>query len=633
MQRTYLKDGTFCLGANYWASHAGTAMWQKWDEKIVEDDFQRLSSNEVKILRVFPLLSDFQPITLLHGCMGEVEEVAHGEKFLDKTTEEGRCGIDVASIEKFKTLCRLAEKYDIKLIVPLITGWMSGRNFFPTAFNGRNMLNDPFCVQWEVRFVQYFVKTFKNEPTIIAWELGNECNCIAPVTDEEAWMWTHAIVSATKAIDPDRPFLSGMHGLTSGGWKLEGQAELCDLLTIHPYMLFTPYCALDPILSPRAILHSPAELTMYADLGGKNCLVEEIGSLSGNLGDEESVGLFAKANLLNAWIHNGIGMLWWCAFEQKELTEAPYDWCDVERELGMFRQDKTEKPTVVAYKEFAQFLKKLPFEELPKRRRNAICLVDDKDWKSSFGAFMLAKRAGFELQFADRNGKIEPSPLYILPSGEGTKFLYKRTLDPLMEQVKKGSVLLITCGETAVCPFVDVVGCRSKGRKKSSVCRMQLDGEELCIPRPYVVDLVKEDVEVLAFDEEGIPALTYRKLGKGAVVFLNAPIETAFAETAEIASGKDCGYEKVYSCVRKLAGIRLPVEKTNPLIDVTEHELEGGMSVIIVMNNTNESQTDTLALCGVELQEVLYGEVKLAKNQVKVCVPAAETLIFTVKKK
>jgi len=30
MQKILITPGSFVVGANYWASHAGTAMWRDW---------------------------------------------------------------------------------------------------------------------------------------------------------------------------------------------------------------------------------------------------------------------------------------------------------------------------------------------------------------------------------------------------------------------------------------------------------------------------------------------------------------------------------------------------------------------------------------------------------------------------
>ena len=72
-----------------------------------------------------------------------------------------------------------------------------------------------------------------------------------------------------------------MHGLSPSDndqWRIIDQAAVTDLLTTHPYSLFTPYAGQDAVNSIRTILHSAAESRMYADIGGKPCLTEETGA-------------------------------------------------------------------------------------------------------------------------------------------------------------------------------------------------------------------------------------------------------------------------------------------------------------------------------------------------------------------
>ena len=52
----------FFVGCNYWASHAGTAMWRQWQPETVEADLALLQKNRIETLRVFPLWPDFQPL-------------------------------------------------------------------------------------------------------------------------------------------------------------------------------------------------------------------------------------------------------------------------------------------------------------------------------------------------------------------------------------------------------------------------------------------------------------------------------------------------------------------------------------------------------------------------------------------
>lgn len=68
----------FQLGCNYWASHAGIYMWRNWDKQVVEQDMKHLQKCGVRVLRVFPLWSDFQPLTLAKN--NGFHEFLHGDQ-------------------------------------------------------------------------------------------------------------------------------------------------------------------------------------------------------------------------------------------------------------------------------------------------------------------------------------------------------------------------------------------------------------------------------------------------------------------------------------------------------------------------------------------------------------------------
>ena len=153
MKKKPLEQGTFTIGLNYWASHAGTNMWHDWNEKAVEDDLCRMQKMGIRFLRVFPLWSDFQPLKQLYAYAGAKKEVRYENEAPLPFTDEGKAGVDPVMVERFSTFCRLAEKYGMELIVSFITGWMSGRLYVPRLLESVNVLTDPTAIMWQVRFV------------------------------------------------------------------------------------------------------------------------------------------------------------------------------------------------------------------------------------------------------------------------------------------------------------------------------------------------------------------------------------------------------------------------------------------------------------------------------------------------
>ncbi len=157
-------------------------MWEEFSEETIKKDLKILSENGIKLLRVFPTWSYFQPIEEMLGYkMGFLGFSSDsGDTILLDNDESA--GINELAMSHFELFLSIAEQYDIKIIPALITGWMSGAIFAPKALISRNLLTDPLALKWEIRFCKYFVNYFKDNKTIVAWDLGNECNCLAKVS-------------------------------------------------------------------------------------------------------------------------------------------------------------------------------------------------------------------------------------------------------------------------------------------------------------------------------------------------------------------------------------------------------------------------------------------------------------------
>ena len=84
-------------------------------------------------------------------------------------------------------------------------------------------------------------------------------------------------------------------------------------------------------------------------------------------GEKEKAG-FARTALFSNWAHDCKGMFWWCGYDQLSLNFPPYNYSAVEQELGLFREDRSPKPVLVEFRNFSNFLEKLPFKTLPPRR-------------------------------------------------------------------------------------------------------------------------------------------------------------------------------------------------------------------------------------------------------------------------
>lgn len=584
-----MAKADFLVGCNYWASHAGTMMWRDFRADVVRQDLVRLHAAGVRVVRLFPLWSDFQPLNLLRGWGGNPAQYRFGEQLLGDDPVS-RSGVDQTMLDRFAAVADIAGEVGIKLIVGLLTGWMSGRFFAPPALEHLNAITDPESLRWQVRFVRTFVGRFKDHPSILAWELGNECNCMGIASRAQAWAWTHAISSAIRCEDAGRPVYSGMHSLVAGSagpWTITDQAELTDMLCTHPYPAFTPACDLDSLASFRPAHHAAAESCLYADLGGKPCLVEEIGALGDEFGNQQTVADYVRMALYTSWAFSTTGFLWWCAFDQLHLTHAPYDWNAVERELGLLHVDGSPKLLAGELKAFTAFLDALPFGQIPPRRRHAVCVLTDSQdhWKVAYATFLLARQASFDLQFCYHDQPLPEAPLYLVPSYSSLAPISRHTLLELQNRVARGATLYLSHQDGAISLFRDLTGMEVVARSHSTEsAEFVVPGGEhaVSVPSPVRQQLRPAGAEVLSVDQHGNPVLSRFRNGKGQVLFLGVPLESHLAGTPGAFANP--AWHMVYRQIIKGLDLDRAVMSSSPLLGVTEHPADDGSRVIVQVN-------------------------------------------------
>ena len=581
----------FPVGCNYWASHKGTEMWRHWRSDVVEADFAAMESQGMSLVRVFPLWRDFQPVVQLRRDGRSPYEIA----WKDDGPLPNPAGVDETMMSRFRELCDIAERHHMRLIVGLITGFMSSRAFIPPAFDGMRPIDDPECVKWEVRFVRHFIAEMKDHPAIAAWDLGNECNVMGADSAANAWRWLDEVGSAIRLSDSSRPVISGMHSCSanrSDAWNLADQGELMDVLTTHPYPLWTPDCNRERFDSLRDEAHAAAESLLYAGLSGRPCLVEEAGSMGPTVTSESRAAAAMRTALFNCWAEGLPGYLWWCAFDQEKLEFPPYDWTFIERELGLFRSDRTPKPTALALGEFRAFLKALPFDRLPRKRVDAVCLLSDRAdvWRPAFGSYLLARQAGFGIEFASAERTLPDSRFYILPSMPGYAPYSGRAWNRLLERVRCGATVFISLGgEGGHSGFQAVTGLETLDHHKEDVrysfAFADRPDEHVMAIDTYVRENAVRSARVLAADDGGRPVVSVNDYGDGKVVYCNFPVETQGVVHGGCWTGPDINrLYRVYEAAAKEAGVSRLVHIDNPCIGMSEHQLADGRVVVVAVN-------------------------------------------------
>lgn len=590
------RPGEFFVGCNYWGSKAGIHMWrvQDWDESEIRKDLAALAATGVEVMRVFPTWSEFQPIIEYRCGNGKPRGFLYEgcERPLD-----GIAGLDAEAMARFRFFCDEAQRNNIKLMVSLVTGWMSGRLFFPRALEGKDLLTDPDALMWEGRFVRAFVRETKGHPAIVAWDLGNECNNLGRAQrPSEAWNWLNTIVMAIRVEDPSRPVISGMHGIESNAlatWNLQTQGELLDYLTPHPYP--APWrvdANRGPFNGFRNALHQVGQCLFYEGVGRKRAFPQEVGNFGPTVSPDWMAAKGFRQEIFASWMHGLAGFLWWCAFEQMHLDYPPFENNAMERELGMLKPDaaRTSKPEAVALREFKAFKDALPFRSLPSRKTDAVCLLSEHEdfWQTSFGALMLAKQAGFDLSFAGAEScPIPDAPLYILPSGRDWETYTHRAWKRVLVKVADGATLLVSRGgQAGYSGWLETTGLEQMLYRQPRSIDFEMDGTKLHATDTFTAIQTPKDCEVVTRDVSGNVVVAWRRYGKGQVIAVNFALELLSMTSLPNVFEGDFSNElwRIYAFAAKKAGISRLVTREDTGLVVTEHPVADGKTLVCALN-------------------------------------------------
>ena len=610
----------FVLGCNYWASNAGADMWRNFDVAAVEKDLKTLSENGVRYIRIFPNWRDFQPVMPLFGGRGNLYSYClEGEK-----KAENPYYLDEKMLDNLEVFLSVCERYDVKVIIGLITGWMSGRLYIPSALYGKNILTDPISLYFQQLFVKGIVSRFKANKNIYAWNIGNEFSVLGNVScREEALVYLATITNAIRAEDNTRLIISGMANLSiDKEWRISDHALYMDVLTVHPYPYWCQHTRVDKTLSYRTTLHATAQTKLLAEIGKRPCMAEEIGTMGPSVCSEEKSADFMRVNMFSLLANGASGIMWWCACDQDMLESFPYSNEMVERELGMLDSNSTPKPVLKEMFKFYEFLSSSKLE-LTNAKVDAVCILskEQNQWGVAYMTYALLKSVGLNCAFESWENDLPDSKLYLLPSVNGAHIMEKRRFDQLKQKVKDGAVLYISMGNAVFSGFEEFTGVKiidSCDCQKNAKIRYL--GKDIDLHTTLEFNLEVATAKVLAFDENGNPALTINDYGKGKVILLFYPLEDNLINEHQ-AFNKD--YNLIYKGIFNdfIADNILTID--NDSVVVTYHEKKDGDTVVLINHSEADKKLNIKLKENCKITKVYYGKIDYIK--------AFDACIFDVK--
>lgn len=331
--------------------------WSRFDATVIERDFDRIAGAGMDSVRIFLLWEDFQP--------------APRE-------------IDGARVSDLKTVCDLASRAGLQLILTLFTGHMSGANWlpswalgraldpaprFPAVSRGRptgrilrNWYSDPEVTAAQEWFCAEIAARLNGHPAIWAWDLGNEnSNCCVPPDRESGRAWLERTTGALRRGDPAHPITLGMHmeDLESDrNLRPADAAHYCDFLCMHGYPAYAPW-----VRTPddEQLLAFLAHVTRWLG-GGMPVLFEEFGAPTipdgTSLPDapyylqESTAAAYYARSFAALHAAGAIGAMGWCYADYAPAiwSEEPFEHAPHERYFGLWRPGGLPKPAVTAFR-------------------------------------------------------------------------------------------------------------------------------------------------------------------------------------------------------------------------------------------------------------------------------------------
>ncbi|MBO4513310.1 MAG: hypothetical protein J5746_11140, partial [Victivallales bacterium] len=360
----------------------------------------------------------------------------------------------------------------------------------------------------------------------------------------------------------------------------------------HPYPIFTPYSGLQRVNTLRNAFHAAAESRLYADLGGKPCTVEEAGNLGPMYSSPQTASAYLNNMLWNSYAHDCRSLLWWCGFDQTQLPFPPYEWNAMERELGLFDAQKQRTLPLQTLGAFQKTIDDLGLT-LPRFRTQAVCILTQGQdtWGVGFTSFILAKQAGFDIEFQYSKQPIKDADAYILPSIAADTAIYQYRYKELLAKVEAGASLFVTWAGGSLQPFEKIFGARPEWRYQETSPRMVLlEGTPISLTQPLRMGLSAPNAAVCAQDEQGMPVLTLGRYGKGQVAFLASGIENELAPKPNAFLPDATPVWRFYEWFAKVAGFKRILHSNDPFITCTEHFLQEDSAIVIAVNNTPEER-------------------------------------------
>ncbi len=163
--------------------------------------------------------------------------------------------------DHFDYVVLAAKRHDVRLVLPLLNNWGDATHaptpaayadWSPTAETKNDFFEDDRAIQYYRNYVEHVLThrnrltgvEYRNDPTILLWEVGNEIEYHGDRRGEPLTEWYDAAARHIKSIDDEHLVGSGMHGATGDvyeRWNVRNayvethESDAIDACSFHSY--------------------------------------------------------------------------------------------------------------------------------------------------------------------------------------------------------------------------------------------------------------------------------------------------------------------------------------------------------------------------------------------------------------
>ena len=228
---------------------------------------------------------------------------------------------------------------------------------------------------------------------------------------------------------------------------------------------------------------------------------------------------------------------------------------------------------------------------------------DDADrWASAFASFIPAKQAGFDIGFSHLSQPLPEAELYLLPGLAGPSGLTVQRQDELLARVRDGASLYVSFADGLFQPFEPTFGLDVQYRQQPMdnvpVTFPALPGEPVLTGNSEFHLYTKPTTaDVLGATPDGNPAFACNRIGQGKVYYLSFPVESMLSRTPGAFHGPGAQpYYRIYQHIAADVIARRAVRVDHPTVSVTEHPLDDGRALAVVINHGPDAASVPLDL-------------------------------------